>query len=81
LINQPKGGNSGIAWFVYILINFPFKKLINIPLIFSQNITNSNSDNVIGKGEAAKLLDDAKDGGDVEEVADTGKVYYVRARL
>lgn len=41
-------------------------------------MTNKNSDFVIPKEESAKLLDEAPDGGEVEDVPDTGKVYYVR---
>lgn len=44
----------------------------------SENLTNKNSDFVIPKEESAKLLDEAPDGGEVEDVPDTGKVYYVR---
>jgi len=48
---------------------------------YSTNITNRNSEHVIPKEEAEKLLSEAPEGGQVEEVSDTGKVYYVRSSL
>ncbi|KAH8346331.1 hypothetical protein KR084_005454 [Drosophila pseudotakahashii] len=49
--------------------------------ISTTNITNRNSEHVIPKEEAEKLLSDAPEGGQVEEVSDTGKVHYVRSSL
>ncbi|KAH8371542.1 hypothetical protein KR093_007907 [Drosophila rubida] len=58
-----------------------WQTLINQPnggtsAIACQNITNNNSDNRIGKEQSAKLLNDAKDGGDVEEIADTVDTWH-----
>ncbi|KAH8396966.1 hypothetical protein KR215_006860 [Drosophila sulfurigaster] len=58
-----------------------WQSLINQPnggntAIACQNITNTNSDNRIGKEQSAKLLDDAPEGGDVEEVADTVDTWH-----
>ncbi|EDW61563.2 inorganic pyrophosphatase [Drosophila virilis] len=49
---------------------------VGTPEIACQNITNRHSEFVIGKEEAAKILDEAPDGGEVEEVVDTVDTWH-----
>ncbi|EDW02250.1 GH21893 [Drosophila grimshawi] len=46
------------------------------PAIACQNLTNANSEYVVGKDVAAKFLNDAPDGGEVEEVVDTVDTWH-----